>query len=86
MLFCVLAYCNLHCKENPIYEFPFWELRSLSPNFRIHVSVSNLYIPRIRPHISLLQNSQVDSGNIKISRRYMSVGTGRQNIIILFWK
>ncbi len=30
----------------------FWELRGLSPNFHIHVSVSDLYIPRIGPHIS----------------------------------
>ncbi len=28
------------------------ELRGLSPNFHIHVSVSDLYIPRIGPHIS----------------------------------
>ncbi len=42
----------MHCNENPIYVFLFWELRSLSPNFHIHVSVSNLYIPRIGPHIS----------------------------------
>jgi hypothetical protein len=37
-----------HCIENPIYVFLFWELRGLSSNFRIHVSV----IPRIGPHIS----------------------------------
>jgi hypothetical protein len=29
---------TLHCKENPIYVFLFWELRSLGPNFHIHVS------------------------------------------------
>ncbi len=39
-----------HCKENPIYVFFFWELRGLSPNFQIHVSVSDLFIPRIGPH------------------------------------
>jgi hypothetical protein len=40
-----LFYCLiLHCKENPIYVFFFWELRGLSPNFHIHVSVSDLYI------------------------------------------
>jgi hypothetical protein len=50
--------------ENPIYVFLFWELRSLSPNFHIHVSVSDLYIPRIGPHISLQQNRQTDLGNI----------------------
>jgi hypothetical protein len=34
----------------------------------------------------LQQNRQTDPGNIKISHRYMSVGTGRQNIKIMFWK
>ncbi len=41
-----------HCNGNSVYIFLFWELRSLSPNFHIHVSVSDLYIPRIGPHIS----------------------------------
>jgi hypothetical protein len=41
-----------HCNENPIYVFLFWELRGLGPNFHIHVSVSDLYIPQIDPHIS----------------------------------
>jgi hypothetical protein len=31
-------------------------IASLSPIFHIHVSVSDLYIPRIRPHIFLQQN------------------------------
>jgi hypothetical protein len=31
----------LHCKENSIYVFLFWELRGLSPNFYIRVSVSD---------------------------------------------
>jgi hypothetical protein len=37
----------LHCNENPIYVFPEKDLRGLSPNFHIRVSVSYLYIPRI---------------------------------------
>ncbi len=49
---------------NPIYVFLFWELRGLSPNFHIHVSVSNIYNPRIFPHISLQQNRQTNPGNI----------------------
>ncbi len=53
-----------HGNENPIYVFLFWELRGLSPNFHIHVSVSHLYIPRIGPHIFLQQNRQTDRGNI----------------------
>jgi hypothetical protein len=38
------------------FVFLFWELRSLSPNFHIHVSVRDLYIPRIGPLIFLQQN------------------------------
>ncbi len=56
--------CAVHCKENPVYVFLFWELRCLSFSFHIHVSVSDLYIPRIGPHISLQLNSQTDPGNI----------------------
>ncbi len=41
---------EVHCQENPIYVFLFWELRGLSPNFHIHVSESDLFIPRIGPH------------------------------------
>ncbi len=42
----------IHCNENPIFVFLFWELHGLRPNFQIHVSVSDLYIPRIGPHTS----------------------------------
>jgi hypothetical protein len=56
----VNVYQYMHCKENPIYIFLFWELHGLSPKFHIHVSVSYLYIPRIGPHISLPQNRQTD--------------------------
>ncbi len=33
----------MHCNENPIDVFLFWELRGLSPNFHIHVSVYRLH-------------------------------------------
>ncbi len=36
-----------------IYVFLEKELRGLSPNFHIHVSVSDLYVPRIGPPIFL---------------------------------
>jgi hypothetical protein len=42
----------MHCKENYTFVFLFWELRGLSPNFHIYVFLSDLYIPRICPHIS----------------------------------
>jgi hypothetical protein len=54
-----------HCNENPNNVFPEKELRGLSPNFHIHVSVSDLYIPRMRRHIFLQQNRQTDLGNIQ---------------------
>jgi hypothetical protein len=58
-----------HCNENPIYVFLFWELRDLSPNFYICVSVSDLYIPRIGPPTCFLQqNSQIDRGNTVFNR------------------
>jgi len=53
---------------NPIYVFPEKELRSLSPNFHIHLSVSYLYISRIGPHIFLEQNRQTDPGRDNINR------------------
>jgi hypothetical protein len=37
----------LHCSENPIYVLPEMKLRGLLPISYIHVSVSDLYIPRI---------------------------------------
>jgi hypothetical protein len=43
----------LHCNENPIYVFPEKELRSLNSNSHIYVSVSDLYVLRIGPHIFL---------------------------------
>jgi hypothetical protein len=45
----VLAVWKLHCNENTISVFPEKELRGLSPNFYIHVSVSDIHIPRIGP-------------------------------------
>jgi hypothetical protein len=47
-----LCYTIIHCNGNSEYILLFWELRGLSPNFHIHVSVSDLYVPRIGPHIS----------------------------------
>jgi hypothetical protein len=39
-------------KEIPFYALFFWELRGLSLNFHLQVSVLDSYIPRIGPHIS----------------------------------
>ncbi len=54
----------MHCTENRSYVLSEKELRGLNPNSYIHVSVSDLYIPRISPHIWLQQNRQTDLGNI----------------------
>jgi hypothetical protein len=45
---------------------PFWELSGLSPSFHIHVSVSDLCIPRIGPHtyFPAAEYRQTDPGNI----------------------
>ncbi len=55
---------DLHCTENPIYVFPEIKLRGLIPNSYIHVSVSDLYIPRIGLPKWLQQSRQTDPGNI----------------------
>ncbi len=57
-----------HSTENPIYVFPEMNLQGLIPNSYIHVSVSNLHIPR---PIWLQQNRQPDPGNIWIIYRYI---------------
>ncbi len=44
-----------HCIEIWIYVIPEKELRGLSPNFNIHVSVIDLYIPPFGPPIFLQQ-------------------------------
>jgi hypothetical protein len=55
---------HLCIPKKGIYVFPEKEWCGLSPNSYIHVSVSDLYIPRIGPHIWLQQNTQTDTGNI----------------------
>ncbi len=62
------------------------KLRDLAPSSYIHVSISDLYIPRICLPIWLQQNRQTDPGSINIAHSYMNVEIGRQNIIILFCK
>jgi hypothetical protein len=54
----------INCAENTMYVFPEMKLRGLVPNSYIHVSVSDLYIPRIGVPIWLQQYRQTDLGNI----------------------
>jgi hypothetical protein len=58
------ALIGTHCNENPIHVLSEKKLRGLSPNFHIHLSVSDLYIPTIGPPIFLQQNRQIDRENI----------------------
>ncbi len=44
--------------------FPEKELRDLSPNFHIHVSVSDLFTPMISLPILMQENMWADPGNI----------------------
>jgi hypothetical protein len=39
-------------------------MRGISPNFHIHVSVSDLYIPRIGLPVLLQENMWTDFGNL----------------------
>ncbi len=54
----------LHCNEICNFVFPEKELRGLSPNFHIHVSVSDLYFPMFGTPIFLQQNRQTNQRNI----------------------
>jgi hypothetical protein len=55
---------RMHCKEDSNYVFPEIKQRGLVLNCHIHISVSDLYIPRIGPPILLQPNKQTDRGNI----------------------
>jgi hypothetical protein len=50
------AYTAKNHTENSKQIFPEKELRGLRPNFHIHVSVSDLYLPKIGSYISLQPN------------------------------
>ncbi len=57
MLRLIFGKISLHTalQSDPIYVFTEMKLRDLVPNFHIHVTVSNLYIPTISPPILLQQ-------------------------------
>jgi hypothetical protein len=51
-----LVVLPIHDNENSKQKFPEKELRGLSPNFHIHMSVSDLYIHTIGLPILLQEN------------------------------
>jgi hypothetical protein len=53
-----------HNTENSKQIFPEKELRGHNPNFHIHLSVRDLYIPTIDLPILLQENMWTDPGNI----------------------
>jgi hypothetical protein len=59
-----------HNTENSKQIFPEKELRGLSPNFLIHVSVNDLYIPAIGPPILLREKMWTDPGDTFINRSH----------------
>ncbi len=73
----------MHCNKNPIYLFPEEELRGLSPNFHIHVSVIDLYIARIDPHI-FLQQKRLEYINRSQTRECAEIWTEAAQF--LFWE
>ncbi len=63
--------------ENLKQRFPEKEYRGLSPNFHIHVSVSELYI-HDGSAFSARGNMWTDPGNILIAHRHMNVEIGAE--------
>ncbi len=73
-----------HCNQKPNYLYPEKELCGLGANFHIHVSVSDLYIPRIGPHIFLQQNRIVRIYKSLITHINGEIGTKPAQC--LFWE
>jgi hypothetical protein len=72
--------------ENSKQILPEKELRGVSPNFHIHVSVSNSYIPSSGLPILLQENIWTDSRNIHKSLTDMNVEIRTDAAQFLFWE
>ncbi len=80
-------YSKTHCKGNSIYGFPERKLRGLIPNFYIHISVSDLYIPRNGPPIFVQPNWQTQRLGInKLLTEYMNVEIRTEAAKFPYWE
>ncbi len=66
--------------------FPERKLRGLSPNFYIHISVSDLYISTIQLPIWLQLNRWTDPWDIKIAHRCLEMEIGNKAAQFDFWE
>ncbi len=77
-------------KEDPIYVFSEMKLRGFIPNSHIHVCMSDLYIPRIRPPTvsccSKIGRPNLGIYSIEIAHRYMNGGIGSEDVQFHFWE
>jgi hypothetical protein len=77
--FATLRYTAKNQYRKSETNIPSKRLRGHSPNFHIHVSVSNFYIfPRFDLPILLQENIWTDPGNIKLAHRHMNVEIGTE--------
>ncbi len=76
-----------HSNENLIYEFPEKELRGLSPNFHIYVSVSNLYSQDRSTYFPAAEKADQLWEYINRSQhRHMNVEIGTEAAQFLLWE
>jgi hypothetical protein len=62
------------------------KLRGFNPNFRINVSVSDLYIPTVGPPILLQQYIGGPIVGIQIAHRYINVGIKNEAVQFDLWE
>ncbi len=77
---------DLYIPRNETARPHYFKNRVMSISFHIHVSMSDLYIPRIGLPILLQPNRQTAPGNILIAHRYKNVWIGNEAMQFHFWE